>query len=333
MLASAALSAYWRGLYLCLLKGARYQNLRTALPELEPAACLQIYWLALHVRLWGEPHYRSGTFANDARKNLRNVAIPGTGIPLSLLFYVQPICFLFMWLGVPLVALGAAIVGFVYRGAPLGASFAEALLTPRDWFSYWRLNCVLASYHARKTANPGYALEDKLTFLEAAEREGVPVSPWLRHPKIVVKHRNEEGGLGMNTYSNAAAGGDWIVQGWLANAAPIARLLPSNAPLSTFRFITASRACIRPVRPLMASECVRAGNPPSSTLPNQANLLPPHRCQTSSAHRMTFWSSRRASGRVGRVRARTTRASCSTSTYPRARSRKALRMPIGTSPL
>ena len=260
--ASAALLAYWHGLYLCLLKGARYQNLRSALPKLEPAACLQIYWLALHVRLWGEPHYRSGTFANDARKNLRNVAIPGTGIPLSLLFYVQPICFLFMWLGVPLVALGAAIIGFVYRGAPLSTSFAEALLTPRDWFSYWRLNCVLASYHARKTANPGYALEDKLTFLEAAEREGVPVSPWLRHPKIVVKHRNEEGGLGMNTYSNASAGGDWIVQGWLANSAPIARLLPSNAPLSTFRFITASRACIRPVRPLMASACVRAGNSP-----------------------------------------------------------------------
>ena len=69
----------------------------------------------------------------------------------------------------------------------------------------------------------------------------VAVSPWLRHKKIVVKHRNEEGGLGMNTFLNADAGGDWIVQGWLANAEPIARLLPREAPLSTLRFITASK--------------------------------------------------------------------------------------------
>ena len=172
MNASEALLTYWRGLYFCLVKGAHYSALRATLPSLEPAAGLQIYWLALHVRLWSKPHYRSGTFANDARKNLRNVALPGTGVPLSLLFYVWPLCVLFLWLGVPLAALAAAIIGRVHRGAALGAAFSEALLTPRDWFSYWRLNCVLASYHALKTSDAGYALEDKLTFMQACEAEG-----------------------------------------------------------------------------------------------------------------------------------------------------------------
>ena len=96
---------YWHGLYACLVQGATFQELRVE----PPLARLQIYWLALHVRLWSVPHYRSGTFANDARKNLRNVALPGTGVPLSLLFYVRPVALLFLWIGVPLVAAGAAV--------------------------------------------------------------------------------------------------------------------------------------------------------------------------------------------------------------------------------
>ena len=131
----------------------------------------------------------------------------------------------------------------------------------------------VCSYHAFCTRDNGYALEDKLTFLQSCEREGINVSPWLRQPKIVVKHRNEEGGLGMNTYINADAGGDWIVQSWLDNAPEIANLLPPDAPLSTFRFITASKACIRS-NPgegvsesdiMVLSACFRAGREGAST--------------------------------------------------------------------
>ena len=88
----------------------------------------------------------------------------------------------------------------------------------------------------------GYALEDKLAFLQACEREGVAVTPWLRQPRVVVKHRNEEGGLGFATFSNAVCGGEWILQKALDNAPEIARLLPDNAPLSTLRLVSASRA-------------------------------------------------------------------------------------------
>ena len=109
-------------------------------------------------------------------------------------------------------------------------------------------------------------MRTKLTFLQACERERVAVSPWLRHPRLVVKHRNEEGGLGLHTYNNADAGGDWIIQQWLENDAGIARLLPPNAPLSTLRLITASKASAKPSTHVCApsdvmllSACFRAG--------------------------------------------------------------------------
>ena len=294
-----ALLAYWFGLYLCLLRGKSYQDLRAAQPGLAPGERLQIYWLCLHLRLWNSPHYRSGTWSADLVKNLRNVALPGTGVPLSLLCHSKLIATAFVWFGVPLAALAAAVIARHHRGEAFGPAFASALLQPRDWFSYWRLNCVIASYHALKTSDGGYALEDKLTFLQACAREGVAVSPWLKTPKLVVKHRNEEGGLGMHTFTNADAGGDWIVQAWLRNApevraaavlerapragtarvhpsrvwhvhrmrAQVARLLPHDAPLSTLRLVTASRACVRrrPVEEVVASDvlvlsgCFRAG--------------------------------------------------------------------------
>jgi len=267
-----ALYAYWFGLLTCLHLGKPYAVLAANFPHLPTEARLQIYSLCLHLRLWSRPHYRSGTFANDMRKNLRNVALPGTGLPLSLLCRHYFVAVAFLWVGVPLAALAAALlrVRESQRAVSLSRAFAEALLASGDggraWFHYWRLNCALASYHALETADDGYALEDKLTFLQACEREGVAVSPWLRTPRLVVKHRNEEGGLGLHVFDNADAGGDWIVQAWLDNAEGVARLLPARAPLSTLRLITASRASARPPEHactasdvLLLSACFRAG--------------------------------------------------------------------------
>ena len=76
-----ALFQYWLGLYHCLT-GGTYSGLRARV--VSAPARLQIYCLALHLRLWTAPHYRSGTFQNDLLKNLRNVAVPKTGVPLSL---------------------------------------------------------------------------------------------------------------------------------------------------------------------------------------------------------------------------------------------------------
>ena len=101
---------------------------------------------------------------------------------------------------------------------------------------------------------------------------GVAASPWLKLPaKLIVKHRNEEGGLGIPVYSNACVGGDWIIQECLDNHADLAALLPGNAPLSTLRLVTASRACRREGAAAAASDisvlscCWRAGRAGAAT--------------------------------------------------------------------
>lgn len=45
---------------------------------------------------------------------------------------------------------------------PWAQAYVEQLLCPQDWFSFWRLNCRLASYHALVTGSKGYGQEDKV---------------------------------------------------------------------------------------------------------------------------------------------------------------------------
>jgi len=232
----SALKLYWRGLYDCTVLHKNYKHLQTLHPS--PRARLQIYSLALNLRLWSKPHYRSGTFQHDLVKNLRNVAVPGTGVPLSLFCFSRLGTLVFLWILYPLlVAIGTlSAVGRVR----FAQEFPVRLLEPKEWITYWRLNCALASYHAMLSSDEGYALEDKFSFLAACEREDIPASPWLTLPKIIVKHRNEEGGLGLQLFDNATAGGDWIIQQALSNAPAIAELLPPEAPLSTLRLVSSS---------------------------------------------------------------------------------------------
>merc|ERR1712018_139319 len=46
---------------------------------------------------------------------------------------------------------------------------------------------------------------------------------------------------GYENYKNARMGGDWIIQEKLSNSPFLQNMLPSDAPLSTFRIISASR--------------------------------------------------------------------------------------------
>jgi hypothetical protein len=115
-----------------------------------------------------------------------------------------------------------------------------------------------------------------MVFIEACERERVPASPILRAPKLIVKHRNEEGGLGLHTFKNAAHGGEWIIQNALSNATTIARLLPKIAPLSTFRLVTASRGCVLPNANATTEEYVQVMSPRCPSFPCALKLCTVH---------------------------------------------------------
>jgi len=258
----ASLWSYWGCLIFFWVQKGSYADCPYFRGTDELHARVHVFSLALIMTLWDKPHYRNGTFQDDMHKNLRNVAVPGTGVPLSVLCYSKIIGHLFLVFCYPLIALVAAInatmfhadecqthngsdgaksAGACVDNLTVDAAFAQQLLAPQDWFSFWRLNCRLATFHSCVTQSKEYGLEDKWVFLSEAAKKQVPVSPCLDLPGVILKHRNEEGGMGFARYFGASAGGDWLIQPILKNGEPVARLLPKDAPLSTFRVITSSR--------------------------------------------------------------------------------------------
>ena len=103
------------------------------------AAALLACLLAPEVNEWVK-----GMAPEDMVKNLRNVAIPGTGIPLSIVCHFKCVAVAFLLVGYPLAAIVSALN--LHRGsvAKVATKFSEQLLCPQDWFSFWQLNCRLS---------------------------------------------------------------------------------------------------------------------------------------------------------------------------------------------
>jgi len=256
----ASLGYYWTG--------GKYASFPYFKDSLQ--ARVHIRSLALINEMWGLPHYRNGNFGEDMRKNLRNVAVPGTGLPLSTLCYSATLFRLVLLVVYPAVCLAAAIIRRKPEAtvADVAEGFKQHLTEPTDWFSLWRLNCRLASHHAHTTKDAGFGQEDKWTFITDALAAKVPVSPIMDLPKLVCKDRNEEGGMGIHFFDNALSGGDWIIQKAMDNDAFLSSMLPKNAPLSTIRIVTGSRMSFAPdsKKPIEAFSCVfRAGRAGAST--------------------------------------------------------------------
>ena len=118
-------------------------------------------------------------------------------------------------------------------------SFEEYLFCPNVWLTYWRINCIVSFLNYLKTNNPQYMMEDKFFFLKEAEKIGLFVTPSIKKD-LILKHRNEEGGLGIQYIKNAENNGLIIIQEKINNSFILNNFLPKNAALSTFRVVTSS---------------------------------------------------------------------------------------------
>jgi len=116
------------------------------------------------------------------------------------------------------------------KTTPLGTRWARAyheqLLEPQDWFSFWRINSRVAAWHSYVLSGGApmghesygdYNMENKWDFIKKGLELGIPISPIEEMSGICVKHKNEEGGMGIHFYKNALNGGDWIIQKVLTN--------------------------------------------------------------------------------------------------------------------
>ena len=101
---------------------------------------MQVYSLALIFDLWGRDHYRSGTFQADMVKNLRNVAIPGTGISLRWVCYFKVTAYLFLLVAYPIVGFVSALNrGRVEKSVrTVFAAYREQLLQPQVRVERWQ---------------------------------------------------------------------------------------------------------------------------------------------------------------------------------------------------
>ena len=252
--------------------------------------------IGLHFKLFYEPHYRTASLQQDLIDNFRNVAVPGTVLPLSLLCYHIYFLYAYFFFVHPLLILVAC---FNIAKSPahakarqFGQIFTDELIRPGHWFALWRMNSVLvAAHHAKhredKAVCKQYSYENKWEFLKAAfEKRADPsfgtlgVTPILDTPiEIVCKHKNMEGGMGVHLFKNAAHGGDWIIQKRLQNSAELQALLPDGAPLSTYRVITmVDPNCTNETdRYVVVTVVFRAGRKGKNT-DHSAVLLPVEMC-------------------------------------------------------
>merc|ERR1719160_616351 len=117
---------FWRSLGF-FLSGGSYKEVPHWFQELPSHAKVHLYSLSLIFKIWGQPHYRNGTFQEDMIKNLRNVAVPRTGIPLSYFCHSKLTTLAFVFVAYPIIALIQALHVIYVATSKNGASFKTAL--------------------------------------------------------------------------------------------------------------------------------------------------------------------------------------------------------------
>lgn len=267
-----SLMLWYRAMYLALFCGNKYDELRVLVgaprtsfwtkyrnePRMSPdeegrmAQAIWLHTIGLSLELWNVPHYRANSLRDDLVANFSNIALPGTVLPFSLVCRYKFLAVLYLLFVHPFLVLAASCVivrSEAHRqGRTFAKTFEEELLAPRHWFALWRINSTLvAAHHFIHADSPQvqaeYNNENKWDFLHnslvlPAESRGFNVTPVMKVPEILCKHKNIEGGMGIHLFKNACNGGDWIIQERLYNCAELRALLPEDAPLSTFRVIT-----------------------------------------------------------------------------------------------
>jgi hypothetical protein len=99
-------------------------------------ARIHLYSLAANFYLYHLPHYRKASYRDDLVDNLRNVAIPGTGIALSWVARNRWVAGAFLMVGYPAVSLVSALHRCLRSGfaASVADEYETRLLAPDDWF-------------------------------------------------------------------------------------------------------------------------------------------------------------------------------------------------------
>ena len=102
----------------------------TSTPLFYQHARMHLYTLASAFYLYHKPHYRKPSYKEDIVDNFANVAIPGTGLPLSLFVWNKPLAFGLVCTASPIVsAIASFYLWFKTRGkSSISEEYAIRLL-------------------------------------------------------------------------------------------------------------------------------------------------------------------------------------------------------------
>ena len=84
---------------------------------------------------------------------------------------------------------GLKLMDFVSR---IFVLYQKNLVAPEDWFSLWRLNCALATYHSYVTQSEEYKMENKWDFLVKCDAKQVPITPCIGLGLVNEKESNSQ---------------------------------------------------------------------------------------------------------------------------------------------
>lgn len=130
---------YIYALYAFVFSGKKYSEVLVFADDIQAKALVFSY--SLIFKMYKEPHYRSSDFRQDMIDNLANVAVPGTGVPLSIFSRSYYVTLFYVMFIVPFVCFcGAVNQVLVQKQYTLSTfttlvtdTYIEFLFHPDDW--------------------------------------------------------------------------------------------------------------------------------------------------------------------------------------------------------
>ena len=113
-------------------------------------ARIHLFSLASNFYLYNRPHYRKGSYRDDLIDNLRNVAIPGTGLPLSMFVRSRVVALGFLFTAYPAISLVASVHKWILsRGqSSLSDEYATRLLVIMKTEFFSNDICLTSSFRS-----------------------------------------------------------------------------------------------------------------------------------------------------------------------------------------
>ena len=138
---------YYYAIYAFVILGKKYSEVSICEDDIQAKALIFSY--SIIFKMYNQPHYRSSSFRQDMIDNLANVAIPGTGVPLSLFSRSYWVTLFYVMFIIPFICFCGAVNAVLKDSYTMSTftslvtdTYIEYLYHPDDWCVSIQQYCV-----------------------------------------------------------------------------------------------------------------------------------------------------------------------------------------------